>query len=152
MTNNISASILFFVQYRPSVIQLFIASWPKQASRMFLAKNEAIMFLPGSRRGFHSFLNSGRSKVSERCPSALRFEVRLKRRGQLLRFIVLICGPEYPRLPILAYTKHPSVPMSAHLFRTARGVHRTLFACATWVRWDVYNLTDHTRCSRLKLL
>eukprot|EP00752_Nemacystus_decipiens_P008392 g7502.t1 len=29
---------------------------------MFLAKNEAIMFLPGSRRGFHSFLNSGRSK------------------------------------------------------------------------------------------
>lgn len=30
---------------------------------MFLAKKEAIIFLPGSRRGFHSFLNSGRSKV-----------------------------------------------------------------------------------------
>ncbi|CAM9328599.1 unnamed protein product [Ectocarpus fasciculatus] len=33
-----------------------------QAPRSFLAKNDAIMFLPGSRRGFHSFLNSGRSK------------------------------------------------------------------------------------------
>ncbi|CAN0427691.1 unnamed protein product [Pylaiella littoralis] len=33
-----------------------------QASRMFLSKNEAVMFLPGSRRGFHSFLSSGRSK------------------------------------------------------------------------------------------
>ena len=37
-----------------------------RASRMFFAKNEAIMFLPGSRRGFHSFLRSGRSKVSTR--------------------------------------------------------------------------------------
>ncbi|CAM9127432.1 unnamed protein product [Ectocarpus sp. 4 AP-2014] len=33
-----------------------------QASRSFLTKTDAIMFLPGSRRGFHSFLNSGRSK------------------------------------------------------------------------------------------
>eukprot|EP00903_Cladosiphon_okamuranus_P015744 g14532.t1 len=33
-----------------------------QASRMFLAKDEAVMLLPGSRRGFHCFLNSGRSK------------------------------------------------------------------------------------------
>lgn len=36
-----------------------------RASRLglFFAEREAVMFLPGTRRGFHSFLSSGRSKV-----------------------------------------------------------------------------------------
>lgn len=34
-----------------------------QPSRSFLGKKDAVVYLPGSRRGFHTFLNSGRSKV-----------------------------------------------------------------------------------------
>lgn len=33
-------------------------------SRSFLGKSDAVVYLPGSRRGFHAFLNSGRSKVA----------------------------------------------------------------------------------------
>lgn len=34
-----------------------------QPSRSFLGKSDSVVYLPGSRRGFHAFLNSGRSKV-----------------------------------------------------------------------------------------
>ncbi|CAB1118994.1 unnamed protein product [Ectocarpus sp. CCAP 1310/34] len=42
--------------------QIPMVPFARQASRSFLTKTDAIIFLPGSRRGFHSFLNSGRSK------------------------------------------------------------------------------------------
>ncbi|CAN0198698.1 unnamed protein product, partial [Hapterophycus canaliculatus] len=50
-------------------------------SRMFMSKKDAIMLLPGSRRGFHSFLNSGRSK--RLMGDAARFETA-SRDGQHL--------------------------------------------------------------------
>ncbi|CAN0079960.1 unnamed protein product [Ectocarpus sp. 6 AP-2014] len=42
--------------------RILMVPFARQASRSFLTKTDAIMLLPGSRRGFHSFLNSGRSK------------------------------------------------------------------------------------------
>ncbi len=55
---------VLFVELSVSFFRvLFLFPLLHQPSRMFLGKKEAVAFLPGSRRGFHCFLNCGRSKV-----------------------------------------------------------------------------------------